>query len=395
MFLKFIFDALNFLMMKKIVLLFLFTGLQVFSQNKKKEILIPFRDKKQWGLSDTLGKIKVKPFADEISQFSVGRNGAKYVIRKQGKLSVVDQNLNVLLAENNYDSCTVSGNHDELAVFKNGKMGIVKNKKEIVAPKYSKVKIAANSSYIVSEDDVEGLINANGEMIIPMEYKDISQSWKEEDEGNAKFVWMAEGMLTKKKFYDEKIKVSYDQVGPPIGVMQSSRSYTTEDMRKTELQIKEIGNYDHVKTYAGATFAYVIKNNKHGVVAVEKRKEIIAPLYDEELDYANEDKGKSAFIGKKNGKSGIITEDNKIIVPFEYDSIERNYGNFYLISKNNRYGIFIFNTIYPLIPAKYAAIKEEDPIQVNDRWQFGIFKVKTIKGTSGYIGENGVEYFKD
>ncbi|WP_426278854.1 hypothetical protein ACN9MN_06390 [Chryseobacterium sp. S-02] len=384
--------------MKKLTLLFLLVTTQIFAQKNKKEILIPFREKNLWGLSDTLGKIKVKPFANEIVQFSVGKKyNAKYIIIKEGKTSVIDENLNELLSDNKYDAMQVSGDYDEIIVFKNGNMGLYKSKKELIAPIYSKIKFTKNSSYIVEKNNAEGLINSKGILVIPVEYQDVFESWVKDDLENPQFVWVAENRSVRTKFYDEKIKINTEEKKLGSGEIYTQEGFGYTQQKKHDDSIKDIllKKYDDVTIPLRKNYAYVIKKGMHGVVDLKSMREIVKPIYDSQLEYVSEDKGSRAFIGVRNGKYGMILENNVIKAPFEYDSIKEDYGNFYITIKGNKKGLLILNSIYPIIPAKYLKIKREEPIPVNDHWQFGIFRVETENGNFGYLGENGVEYFRD
>ena len=50
--------------------MFLINYSAIYSQ-KNEKILIPFLVKDKWGLSDTLGNIKIKEFAEKITPFFI------------------------------------------------------------------------------------------------------------------------------------------------------------------------------------------------------------------------------------------------------------------------------------------------------------------------------------
>ena len=82
-------------------------------------------------------------------------------------------------------------------------------------------------------------------------------------------------------------------------------------------------------------------------------------------------------------------------MPIQYDSVDFNsHFNLFIISLNDKVGFKILNTIYPTVEPKYLKIIDKHSLQVNDSWNFSLLQVLTEKGY-GFVGENGVEYFKD
>jgi len=109
-------------------------------------------------------------------------------------------------------------------------------------------------------------------------------------------------------------------------------------------------------------------------------------------------------IMKNEGKYGIVSETDSIIVPFIYDFICFNdYENSFSsriptyakLVKENKEGIKIFFTDYNVIEAKYDKILNfnyPDKLNISNNWSFILFKIE-LNGQSGYVGENGLEYF--
>ena len=137
--------------MKKLQILFILLSISLFSQNKiKSSLLIPYRDGNLWGFCDTLGVVKVKPFANDIINFSIGNNAkGKYVIKNTNdKISVIDEKKAIILPPTNaYDSIKVSADYEEIAIFKNGKMGLFTNMKELIPPVYDRITLKSKYSY--------------------------------------------------------------------------------------------------------------------------------------------------------------------------------------------------------------------------------------------------------
>ena len=95
----------------------------------------------------------------------------------------------------------------------------------------------------------------------------------------------------------------------------------------------------------------------------------------------------------KADKVGIITESGSTVLPFEYTEIFVN-GSYLILFKGSKKGFMILNTPYPFIPAVYDNFHDYHTIRVNDNWSFGLFLVEK-DGREGYVGENGVEFFKN
>ncbi|SEQ21724.1 WG repeat-containing protein [Flavobacterium urocaniciphilum] len=358
--------------------------------------LIPYRDGKLWGFCDTLGKVVVKPYFDKVEDIKFdlfNHRKATFLLSKNNKRFVVDEKNQMLLPLNHsYDSIKLNKYDTEfIQVFKKGKMGFYSNLKEIIPCKYDLVETAGNNSFRVYVGLKCGLINSKNELIIPIQYDDVYASWKEIDEKNPKYVWLASNSTGEKKYYDTKIiQKPLDGDALPMLVMKEYDSSGEDFKNKNEL----LKLYDDVDYDANQNVVYVTKNNKLGVFDLKTEKILIEPKYDE-ISFLDTHKEKKVFKVLKEGKYGMLNENNEIVLPFEYDKIEKN-GDLYLtlLFQNKKVGIKVFNTIYPTIAAKYLDVLDKESIQINNSWSFNIFLVKTINGI-GYVGENGVEYFKN
>lgn len=383
--------------MKKILLVLILTSINLLAQTSKKhQLLLPFRDGNLWGFCDTLGSVKVKPAFNKIENFAINKNFyGKYVVRSKNKISVIDQYRKVLLAETDgYDSIIVTESDRETAVFKNGKMGVLKNFKPFIPAEYDRINLKGNGSYTVKIGELQGLINSEGKLIIPVEYKYISQSYDKEDKNNTQYVWEAEGVFVTKKFYDKIYTQDSDEVGPPsmIGVQEGRpRSEKIKEMQKRLLD-----QYDDVQFYESQNFIIVTKNGKKGILSYPDEKIIFNLEYDD-IEHLGDEKEKKVFRLQKNKKSGILREDKKVILPMDYDEIsyEYDFGRYYVLKKDGKEGVFLMNTVYKPISAKYKTIRKVKSLSINDSWEFGLFEVETTDGKKGIVGENGKEYFKN
>ena len=357
------------------------------------KILIPYREHNTWCLSDTLGTIKAKTTYKDIKDFIITRNKsfvARYLVKNNKNYFVVDQNQKVILPEMNpYDSIRLNEEFPNYYwVFKKGKVGIWTANKEIVNCLYNKITPTDNKSFVVEKGELKGLVNSQSKLIIPVEYQNINSSWDEADQKNPKYVWIAEGVLVDKKFYDTKINTDDTTIGNAslIGIVDSSGGGA--DVRNQKLEQLR-AKYDKVDFNFYNDYAIVTKDGKVGVVQFDNQEELVTPLYEEVEQYGN-DHGVSLYKVKKDHLYGLIKEGNTFFLNCEYDAILDDKT----LVKGKKKGMIIFNSIYPSIAPKYNSIKGYKQIDVSDTWQFSLFQVTTDKG-KGLLGENGVEFFKD
>lgn len=379
--------------MKKTLFLLLIS-LTIYAQKPiNSNVLIPYRNKNLWGLSDTLGNIKVKPIYKDIKDFFIDKDTdftSMYAVKTNKSYFVIDRNGKVIIPETyGYDSIYVNKfYYDRFLVYKKGKMGLYKNK-ELIPCIYDKVEIGTNESYYVKMGKLSGLINAKGKLIIPVLYDDVHPSFEEKDDYNSEYVWVAEKKNEEKKFYDFKIPTKLDRSMYEKNIVEEANS-NDDDSDKEELfkaKLKE--RYDKVDIVMYYKVAYVEKNNKKGLVELPSLKEIISPIY-EELSSYGWDNSEIVYKVKLNNKYGFVKPGNVTILNCEFDEIE----DLGILIKDGKKGYYTFNSIYPYIQPKYLSIKNYDDIDINDTWQFKLFEVTTEKG-KGYVGENGVEFFKD
>ncbi|GEM_PF-686091 len=399
------FSDLILVFMKPFYLLFLLSVTTVFSQNtKKNELLLPYRDGNLWGLCDTLGKVKVKPFTTGMVDFMTTPPNfkGKYVIKKNGKISIIDQHKRALLAEMNLDSVKMFLLSKDIFAYKNNKMGVIRNFKMLIPVQYDKISFDANESYVVEKGGKQGLINSKGKWIIPIAYTTIYESWKKNREGNRdKFYWVArdeksDGTENEVGFTDSIVlgEETPEWYNPPIAGMKIQITEEEENRSKRiEEKYGEVVSYS-INTNTASIDMYIVKmSTGYGVYSVDQDKIILKS--DTSIEVCGLNNGYTTFLMKKNGQMGLIDETGKVLLDFEYDTIEKEWGGICMLKKENKKGLFVLNSIYKGVKPKYKEIKILDTIPVSETWQFGLFEVTTMNGKKGLLGENGVEYFKN
>lgn len=382
--------------MKPIFLIFLLTTFKLFSQNpKKNEPLIPYRDGNLWGLCDTLGIVKVKPFISGLEKFAIDSDFmGKYVIKKKNKISIINQYKKILLPETDLDSLELSNSSNEILVYKSNKVGLLKDFKNFISIEYDDIIPTINQSYSVRKDGKVGLINTNGKLVIPIRYSQIGRPRKENDDKN-KFDWVA--------FYDDsKIDNYVDQ--KILGDKKVIQGYTVYESEETQEEINEKyekrkREYNRIESKYGKIVSFsdgyaIIKNEKKYFVYSTKNDGIVLEN-DVIIDGFYSNYGKKTFLVRNNNKFGLIDETGKVLLDSIYDKIKYQFGGICFIEKDNKKGLFILNSTYKQVEPKYKKIEILESIPVKERWQFGIFEITTMNDKKGFLGENGVEYFKN
>ncbi|CAM3272957.1 hypothetical protein FLLO111716_00105 [Flavobacterium longum] len=357
-------------------------------------ILVPYRVKDRWGFSDTLGNIKVQPvYRQLVKAYYYDGGKANFVLKGETGWIAVNQNHQVLVSETasaQYDSIAIDSYwEDYVYLHKDGKIGVNYKGKEIFKPVYRSIRPEPNESFIVYNDNgLVGLVNNTGKVIVPTEFAEIDIIWEESTK--TKIVWLAKIRDVEKKFTDVKVPDSddFDQI------IYEKRLADEEKIADASIPERIGSQYDAVKADPHYAIYYVKKNGLSGVYDGLADKETIAPQY-ESISLASIERDVKIFGVRLNGKLGMVKSDNAIVVPIAFDNIvpDKNLGGF-ILQQNGKKGFYVRNTSYPYIRPKYNSITERIQIPVKSSWSFGLFKVTTDSG-EGFVGENGIEFFKE
>lgn len=371
----------------------LFFVSNVFSQTP----LIPFRDGKAWGFCDTLGKVIVKPYLDTIHdvRYDGFFKKAAFVVRKGNNKFVVNENNQLVVPVlNKYDSIKLKPfDVRYVEVYKKGKLGIVRELVEKVPCLYDEVVVAANASYYVYLDQKCGLLNEKKKLVIPIQFDEIYPIGEEMINRKTLFAWEAIKNDKVQKFFDNvKIEDGQDMV---VGLkeMVGSTYFSENGIKEIQSMLSKQYAFVEINEYEGIAIVGQTKD-KLGVYSLAKKELLIEPKY-EFVALEGEDAAALLFKVKLNSKWGILKENNQVYLPIKYDSVVFDSSlNLFLIEQERKIGFKIKNTIYPTVEPKYLKVIDKQNFQVNDAWNFSLIQVQTSKGY-GFVGENGIEYFKD
>lgn len=257
-----------------------------------KEGTIIVKQEGKYGLINIKGKQIIKPEYDDIkadgyytkqAQYSDSgyivqtktQDGYRYgYINKEGK---------ILLNTEYNEIDRVTDIEDEkniyLLISKNGQYGIVKNKKTIIECVYEEIEYnKTNKIFIVQKNTKQGVIDIEGNQILPIEYD---------------YIYCAQNIITAKK--DETTQI-YDLNGNK----QEEPQYES---------LIETSNENYIIT--------IDNNEKFGVITKEGNT-VIKNNY-QYIEYAFD----NFFIVTNNGKVGVLDNEGKQVINFSYDIIQK------------------------------------------------------------------------
>ena len=368
-------------------------------------ILIPFRVGTKWGYSDTLGKIKIPAKYDTVTLFDYNTffkgNHVIAIVRFNGKPMAITEK-GVVIVPPKYDFINVIHQFPEFTFFvsSKGKFGVYRKGKELFPPIYDYMDVTSYGHFKVHKNNKWGLINDAGKIVIPIIYDDLRERKViEPDLVNWEAIeWGKDGKLITVK---TSLQVERSSLRGP-GELQEIRGYVSpEELQKAvDAAKKELGlDSLHLNNYTGIVF----KDKQQGIFLPLETKKVYVftkpyrvhgikyfPSYDRGYLKKNSAAYITAVI---DGKYGMINEKEEIVLPFEYDHIQEKEG-FFLLKRNGKVGFFIWNGLYPVIQPIFDEYVRKYEIPVNYQWNFILFEI-IKEGKPGFVGENGISYFKD
>lgn len=230
----------------------------------------------------------------------------------------------------NYDNVLAVENYDEnnklwfednvLKVQKDGKFGLINLEGDEILPiEYDSITTikGIKNSLIVKKDNKTGLVNNDGTVIVPAEYSNVIAISNDYKKGyvvksqDGKFgVIKSDGQMALECKYDdiENIVDGNKYIVKENGTWKVVTEDGTSFLEGKVENAVDMNNGDVI----------VNNNGKYGVINIETDMKI--PSEYESLAYMFEDK----YIAKKDGKFGIINSNNETLVEFKYMNISYN-----------------------------------------------------------------------
>jgi hypothetical protein len=377
-------------------------------------------DKKQ-GIVNRDGKEIITPQYDHIVGFD---SGERSIIVLNNKFGLIDREDN-LIASPNYDYIASAGEPGFYMVgYRSAdNFGFINTKGEIVLPikysyedvkngiklekrndgtfnyslkkyttyaptsrpEYDVTNTAENGIRIVRKGNAYGVIDGEGNAIIPIKYAGLN------------FLnWSNKGTISKIQYKDSKEKwgvmstkgevilaAKYDY---PLNSWDVNSEFITNLNRKFGIlsndfkQVVEF-KYDGIRFLrndagVGNNYGFEItQNNKKGFIN-RQFKEVIKPEYQQ-----IEDKGRF-FTVQQNDKYGFVNPEGKKITEPLFDEKGDFYGAFIILSKNQKKGVLKIDGT-EIIPFIYDDIKPSYRVTENAPWTF----IVTLNEKKGIIND--------
>lgn len=393
--------------------------------NYSPRLMIPYRSGQLWGYCDTLGKEILKPQYDSVGFFDVWQ-GTAAIFKQNGKYGLIDTRFSVVVAAN-YEALQAIGIgwRKCLVLSVNGKKGMIDIKGDTVIPfiyddldlNYTRL-----GSVLLSKQGKWGAFNLANNQTIQPEYDriEVAQYYRDIRGGHV-------GAKAGQYFHikPDGTVVPVDKVDKYAESLPDKSTLATlppeqqlPEKIRNQLKLAEPALKDtaHItRILFNRPMGYTL--GEHGYILVEKNKKvaalsisskrIISDYYDDIVDLLRFDIVSMELteepappqpyyrlmLVKKDNKYGVVNERGKTVFPFVYDGFGTADSGHIITKQKKKQGAITLMTIYPPIPCKYDKINFERPVKVTNKWYFGIYQV-TLNGQTGYVGENGIEYFK-
>ena len=261
---------------------------------------------------------------------------SKYVLLfKDLKRGLADRNGNIIFPVE-YDGLKIKDNGKAFYLSKDKKCGWINSDGKVIVPlKYSGIETFYEKKYAaflkVYQEDKVALFDKKGKQITPFQYTNILSFYDMfiAYNGNKMGLLSTSGSIV--------LPVEYDKIVPTktkdkkLLLLQKNNRYsflgfdgkllTTEDF----LSVQYIMDGDLILHPYSKSGNYLLKvestQNKFGLFDEGKQQLVVPCEYDQILQKIeiNQD---AYLVVRKGKKTGIINQNNKVIIPFEYHSIQ-------------------------------------------------------------------------
>ena len=199
-------------------------------------------------------------------------------------------------------------------------------------------------SFFQNENHQYVWINKEGkEEDLPIDFNQ-----KIRDLGDGQFYCEHEGVygiysLSEEKFVplDEKVICSY---GDSSFVVQRNNKFGVMDFNQ---QIIIPFEYNEIK-YLNQGVFLLRKKSKY---LLQKANKKLGQAYYDKIELSS-----PYYIARKNGKYGIINQENEILIPFEYTRIDKKNSKYFRVYKDDYQGV-LNKDLEIVVPVKYKSMK--------------------------------------
>jgi hypothetical protein len=385
-------------MTKYLCVFFIFCATVSQAQDYRPSLLIPYHSKAKWGYSDTLGRVQIQPAYDSVSFFQ--EQGLFAIVSQKKKQGIINAQGRLLLKAS-YDKIDGLFPYQFYVIQKENQFGLfdARQEKIIIPTRYSEISSFSDSLFLIKLNDKQGIARQDGKVIIAPSYDFLTRAefWFEYENVKGKAI----GRKGQEAFLIDlktgNVDKTIDSWSDDVVMEDVSFDEEVEDLSSIKAGLKNIHDFDsvtsiqvHARYYGQKTAYKTYKNGKVGLIYPSFFK--MEPTYEDIAQVA--EVGQQTYLHViRDKKAGVINQDQKIILPFVYDQLTDMTPSSIKTVRNNKMGMALFNTSYPPIDNLYESIQHDRTIPVSKTWGFAVFKVKR-QGMWGYVGENGVEFFK-
>jgi hypothetical protein len=220
--------------------------------------------------------------------------------------------------------------------------------------------------FIFKVNDKYGLVKDQVKKLDP-EYDTIIRHPVQSVEGFPAYCYLfkRQGKWGYLDWNDQYISPQYDEIlgNSSVFIFKKSGAYFLYSIRtKEEVKLENIFGINNLENSQDFTY---MQDKKYGLLTVNQNWDIAGTVKGTQLFdsiVAAENYYGNKFFVLKNGKWGAVNpEEQKIIVPFDYDSPSpARFSNGYLVKKNNLYGIYDEYYEAEILPCQYDKIIQTD-----------------------------------
>lgn len=267
---------------------------------------------------------------------------------KNGKTGLITSD-SIIITQPIYEYVHVfSNNFAEVGITKNKKMfrGVINNKGEIVIPISYDYLFKSDEFIVVEKDGKQGVFNFQNEQILPLEYETI----RNYDPFIVLLKQKKAALFTyKNNKISDFIYDDLDNYFPPNYISLITKESTLVLNEKGEVVFKVPKNEKLIDIHNQKIIILDPKTNISKLIDFQNKA-----LFDS--DYATMVFVKDYLKVSKNKKSGLIDYQNKNIIPIEFDYVWNFSNDFYIVLKENKYGIYKKDEIF--LPINFKKIIE-------------------------------------
>lgn len=340
--------------------------------SKKYEYFTVFSSEK-WGVINQDGEIVINPSYQEmivipdktkdvfICTYDINEEDGTYKTKALNRKNeeIFTQYDQIQVLENIDDNDNIWYEKNVLKVMQNGKYGLIDlNGKKLLDCEYDEINVmkGIENSLLIKKDGYVGLINNAGTILIDVKYSDIKNLGTTYKEG---YITIDEngkcGIVS-----TTKIQILENKYNEIKQVYLGDNYYVVEDGK--EKIINQAG-----ETLIDNGFDDIKSSTKRGIIFTQKdlygemstSGDILIEAKYQDLKEANE----GIYIAKKDEKYGIIDENEKEKVPFEYTGIIYNEKANVFLAEDENYKTTIINDKYE---TKLNGVLVE--LNVNDKY---------------------------